>query len=258
MFLTKLKMAVAILLSIGVIGAGSGVVVQGALAKAPPGVAEERETPPQPVAEKPKDSPPQPGAKNASDRKHLVEVPSRREGIVVLIGTEIKEGENLPADRIVTDKIGDEVKKYRRWKEGDRVEEGQLLARLDDRLARDEVAIRIAKLKVAEADYQAVQKTKTEAESRLRTALELFKKGALSGEEVRGAQLTYDRYVSEEISKQQAIEVANREVKQAETLLEMYEIRSPVRGMIKVIYKHKGEAAKNLEPVFQIEIADKS
>jgi hypothetical protein len=32
----------------------------------------------------------------------------------------------------------------------------------------------------------------------------------------------------------------------------MHSIRSPVRGVIKRIYRYTGEAVKNLEPVFEI------
>ena len=43
---------------------------------------------------------------------------------------------------------------------------------------------------------------------------------------------------------------------QAETILSMYEIRSPVSGTLQKIYKHPGEAVKSLETVFRIRIAE--
>ena len=35
--------------------------------------------------------------------------------------------------------------------------------------------------------------------------------------------------------------------------MEMYEVRSPARGVVKAILKSRGEAVKNLETVVQLE-----
>jgi biotin carboxyl carrier protein len=35
--------------------------------------------------------------------------------------------------------------------------------------------------------------------------------------------------------------------------LEMYEVRSPVRGVVKAVLKDRGEAVRNLETLVQIE-----
>ena len=42
----------------------------------------------------------------------------------------------------------------------------------------------------------------------------------------------------------------------AQAIVEMYEIRSPVRGTVKAILKSRGEAVKSLETVVQIQPKD--
>jgi multidrug resistance efflux pump len=141
---------------------------------------------------------------------------------------------------------------------GDKVEKGQLLGRIDDRLARDELASRKLKLTAAEADQQASVKTRDEAEQRYTTLIELNKKlnVAPAFEEVRAAKLTWDRYFFEEIAKKAAVDAAKVDIRQAQTLVDMHEIRSPVRGVIRSINFHPGEAVKNLETVFLLRITD--
>ena len=141
------------------------------------------------------------------------------DGIIRVIGTEIKQGEKVPPERIVTIKIDDEVKKYRRLKKRDTVEEGQLLAQLDDDLARGDVAIQEAKVKTAEADKLAAEKTRDEAKSRYDTQQKLFftKVGgmpATTKEDMTGALLTWNKYIYETISKEEAIKVAKQELAQ--------------------------------------------
>jgi RNA polymerase sigma factor (sigma-70 family) len=240
-FLTKLQVT-AILLVTSMLGAGAGVVTYG-------GAVRQAETTP---AERPA----QPAASSLETYRNWVDVPSQREGVLRLIGTEIKPGEKLAPGQIVTMKTGQETIPYRRLNVGDRVEEGQLLARLDDRLAREELVIRKAKVAAAEADLVAADKTEREAHQRYQTQFDLSKRGTTSQEELRGAKLAWDRYASEAISKKEAVKIAKAEQQQAETTLSMNEIRSPIDGVIQKIYKHPGEAVRNLETVFRIRMAD--
>ena len=63
----------------------------------------------------------------------------------------------------------------------------------------------------------------------------------------KSQQLTWDRYFYEEVSKRSAIKTAQREMNQTETTLKMYEIRSAIPGVVKTIYKNRGDAVKKLE-----------
>jgi WD40 repeat protein len=181
----------------------------------------------------------------------------------------------VPADTVVNGKkLG---KRYRRWREtdtteaakieiikrprtlrllreGDEVKKGQLIALVDPSLEVDEVAIKKAKVDAAIADQQASLKTRDEARERLLTLQKLAQGGStvVSKEDLRGAQLTYDRYYFEEVSKVEGIKLANREFSQALTTLRLHEIRSKTDGVIKTIYRFTGEAVKNQEPVVQV------
>jgi RNA polymerase sigma factor (sigma-70 family) len=240
MFLTKLRTVVTVLVVLGVLGAAVGGLAYRGLAGEPGkpagGAAAAADAP----------CPDEPG--------DVVKVPTRLDGVLVLVGTEIKEGEKVPPGRVVTVKVGGEEKKYRRLRVGDKVEEGQLLARLDDRVARDELAIKGEQVKAAKAEWQATIKTRDEAEQRYRTMERLLKldQKTVSMEDVRAAKLTWDRYFYEEVSKRAVVGMAEAEEKLAQTRLGLYEIRSPARGVITKIYKQAGEGARAYEPVFQV------
>jgi hypothetical protein len=146
---------------------------------------------------------------------------------------------------------------YRRLQEGDEVTEGQLLGMINPSLAVDDLAIKLAKLHAAVADLETARKTRDEAEQRYKTSQYLFAKaGRVESEEnLRGALLTWQRYIYESVSKRQAIAVSAAELKQGLTNLEMHYLRSkvPTPGRIKTIYKNRGDAVKIQDPaVLQI------
>lgn len=183
------------------------------------------------------------------------EVPSQRDGVIWFIGTEVGENEEVPADRVFRTPESRGGKRYRRLMEGDMVKNGQLLAQLDDRLARDELASKKAKIIAAEADYAAADKARDEARTRYDTGVKLFQRKAISEEELRERKLVWDKYTYEAKSKKEAVELARLEANQAQTVVGMHEIRSSIDGVIKTIYKNPGEAVKSApsyEPVFSI------
>lgn len=228
------------------------------------------------------------------------EVPSQRDGLILVIGRELEPGEplppegrrvtehvpfvgievqpseRLPENQLITEKVdgkskcyrpvkegdllkserlrvGKVVKHYYRWREGDHVKKGQLLALVDPSLVTEDFAIRCTRLVSMEAEWQTGLAMHAEAEQRLRTAKQLFSRGAFSLEELRTAQLTLDRYRFEEVSKRQAVGLAQRELSQARTVLAMYEIRSKIDGVILAIARKPGAAVKSLEPVFRLQ-----
>jgi RNA polymerase sigma factor (sigma-70 family) len=181
-----------------------------------------------------------------------VKVAAQREGALAFVGTELKERENVPDDELVIVMVGNDKKKYRRLRVGDRVETNQLLGRIDDRLARDEMVIKEKKLAVAEAELVTSEKTRDEAKQRYDTQVQLHKNKSTSLEEVRGAKLTWDRYMSEVEVKKATVQVTQAELTQARTSVQMHEIRSPIRGVIKAILKNPGEGVQSLETVFVV------
>src|SRR4029077_17287178 len=136
-------------------------------------------------------------------------------------------------------------KTLRRLREGDLVRPGQLLAYLDDQLARDDTAIKQARVVASKADLDAALKSAEEAKNKFDIQQRLWQQGrAASEEEVRTAKLNWDKTVYEAIGKQEAVKLAERELHQAETVLAIHAIRSSTSGIVKTIYKHKGEAIK--------------
>ena len=242
MTLIRLKFVAAVVLSLGLLGLAGGLLSRTAVqaqGPAPVGAQFPVLADKKPVA-----------------AKNKIEVPSQRNGILIVVGTDIKPGDKVPPGQVIKVRIAGEEKQFRRLRVGDRVEEGQLLARLDDRLARDELAIADARIKAKEADLRATEKTVEEARVRLARILKMAAGNLISEEEVRGARLTAARYTEEVASKKEELKIAVLQRKSAATIVQMHEIRSPVTGVVRKIHKQRGEAVKALEPVFQIEIEE--
>lgn len=183
------------------------------------------------------------------------QIPSQRDGVLLLIGTEIKPGEVVPPERIVTVSIGGQEKKFRRLREGDAVEAGQLVALMDDRLTRDDCAIRQAQIALSEADLAATENARDEARERYLAQMKLRSSPtgpATSEEDLGNAKVIWFKHHCEAIAKKEATTLARLELHQTQTLLAMHEVRSAIPGVIKRIYKNPGEAVKSLEPVVEI------
>jgi len=142
-------------------------------------------------------------------------------------------------------------------KEGTTVEPGQTLAHVDAALAIDELSTRLAKLEAAEADRVASGKVRDFYRSQLATREDLFRKGSATREEVSEAKISLDRYAQETITKGEQVKVAARELRQAETVLLLHQVRSRVRGVVTKVYKHPGEGVRDLEAVLQVRLEDK-
>jgi multidrug efflux pump subunit AcrA (membrane-fusion protein) len=194
-----------------------------------------------------------PGAPAAKAK--LVRVPSLQDGILVAVGTLVEEGAPGPTFKA---RVGTSVLEFRRLRVGDKVEEGQMLAQLDDRLARNQVAQAKAKVDLAKAEYEAATALSNESQARLDRLnnLKLRDPRLVSAEEYSAAVLSRDKHKFEMVSKKEQVRVTEVEVVQQQEVLEMYAIRSPVSGVIRVIHKQRGEAVRKYETVFEIEITE--
>src|SRR5687768_11497376 len=76
--------------------------------------------------------------------RDVVEVSAARPGVLSFVGRVGQRGENVPPGEVRTVLVGGVRARYVPLREGDRVEEGQLLGRIDDRLARKEIDAREA------------------------------------------------------------------------------------------------------------------
>jgi RNA polymerase sigma factor (sigma-70 family) len=288
MFLKKLKLAAALLVALGAIVGGGVWLLEHAATAAPPQVppqVKDEPVKPPPAKEerrdlvevasprsdillflgseikvKPGEKPP-PGAFKQEMTYLIMEVPAGEKGPQedwVKINDKwyrpVNKGDEVQPNRV-------KVHRGEKWflpvKEGTAVQEGQLLALIDPSLAVDDVSIALAKLNAAEADRVAAEKTRDEAKKRWERAEMLFRKGSEAIENVQTAQLAYERYVSETVSKTESVKVAAGELKKAQTTLGMHEVRSRVRGVVTKVYKHPGEGVKPLEAVVQVRLDEK-
>ncbi|HKI35243.1 MAG TPA: sigma-70 family RNA polymerase sigma factor [Gemmataceae bacterium] len=142
-------------------------------------------------------------------------------------------------------------------KEGAAVQPGQLVALIDPSLAVDDLSIKLAKLDAAEADRASSERAREDYKERWLRADQLYKQGAGSKEDATAPKLSYDRSVYETISKTEGVKVAAREARMAATILEMYEVRSKVRGVVTKVTRHAGEGARSLDAVVQVRLDEK-
>lgn len=187
------------------------------------------------------------------------DVRALRSGVLALLGAEIKPGEKVPPDQTVTETFGSETKHYRRLREGDTVEAGQLLARVDDRLARRELAIAVSRLQFSEAELRAAHLTKEEADRRVKHMANSVtaSPGSISSDDLANARLTAALSATEERTKEATVSKAKAELEYARTMLATYEIRSPVRGVVRDLLKYTGEAVQAQEPALRLTLPAK-
>lgn len=186
-----------------------------------------------------------------------VKMPSQRDSVLVFIGTEIKEGENVPPERLITVKVGGEPKKFRRLRTGDRVESGQLLAQLDDRLAQDDLTIKESKVRACKADVGVAESAVAEATSRHERGKQLFADKKMSEEELRERRFAAEKFRFDLAGRKEAVIQAEIELRQAKTLLELYQVRSLTAGIIMAIHKRPGEAVRTFETVVELQITER-
>jgi multidrug resistance efflux pump len=186
------------------------------------------------------------------------EVPSPLAGVLVLVGTEIRSGEDVPAKDLVTVRIGEEEKRFRRLRVGDRVEQGQLLARLDERPARAEVAGCRLAIKMWEIERLDAEQERDVAKKRLDAFHQALRqaRGCVTWDDIRSIEGSLEIATLEEKAKNSTVRQARLELKSAQLTLSKHEIRSPVSGVIREIYKRPGEGVKAFEPILVIECDD--
>ncbi len=246
MYLTKIRWMTIVVAVLGLLLGGAGVVLQGTKGD---GLQPRAHGSPTVLAM---------ATVPAPEEQNVCEVPARYTGVILVIGREIPKGERAPAGEVIKLKVGEEQRSFRRLKVGDLVAKGQLLGLLDDRLIRDEIAMKDQKIIKALADQSATEKTLAEARERLEILEALKRKGnaIVPDEDVRGARLTKDRFEQELIARKADVELARLDLKTSKTLLEHHEIRSPATGVIKRILKRPGEAVRELEPVVVLEVRE--
>ncbi|MCI0459173.1 MAG: WD40 repeat domain-containing protein [Gemmataceae bacterium] len=184
------------------------------------------------------------------------EISAGRDGILLFVGERVYAEDPLATSALPTASIlyggAPLTMTYRPWKQGDYVEYDQMLALVDPTKAMNELLYKKAKVKAAEANYQAAIATANEAEARMARARRLEK--VLPEEEVSAAVLTHVKYRQEEIAKKEEVRLAEVEELQAVADLRQHEVRNKMRGkgIVGIVYRQLNEGVKNLEPVLQV------
>jgi multidrug resistance efflux pump len=129
---------------------------------------------------------------------------------------------------------------------GDRVARGQVLVQLDDRQAE----------RLHPENVKAAQLLAAQWEKRMTIALQL----CIAREEKDAVILTYHKYRHEAAALREALDLAQACPKEGPTPLEraelavgMHCVRSPFNGIVRAIYKTRGEGVKSFEAILLIE-----
>ncbi len=149
----------------------------------------------------------------------------------------------------------EEKRTFRKLKEQERVEKGDLVAVVNFDLALYELRNKHAKVTAAEADRAASEKTREEAKARLRILDEMQAKtrGSVAPEEYRGAELNVVRYTQEELAKRAQVRAAEIDVTSAMGVVSKHEVRAAISGVVKGITKNRGDSVKaNQDTLLQI------
>ncbi len=166
-----------------------------------------------------------------------------------------RKGERLTPGMV---RVGMVETMFRKLEVGDRVEKGTILALVDPKLALDDLEIKVAKLSAAGAQRRAAEKSRIEAKKRLDDILTALQsnKDAFSKDEQREAEQTWERCTEEEAVKWTALLQADRELNLALSQLRAHEIKGPISGVVKAIYKNRGDAIRKLDRLLQIRNLD--
>jgi len=246
MLIAKMKSVVFVFVTLALVGTGTGAVISGVGETSFPDVEK------RPVLRGRNGSKaPAAGAVAGNQKPMRVEVATQVDGIVQIVGTEVKTGE---PDRLVRLKVGTETRSYETLREGDTVKTGQLLVKLDDRWARNELEIKKARVLIAKAEADIAERILAEAKARHDVAEKVFKRKPplISAEEYREKKLARDRFQTELAAKGAQILVAEAELRSAQMILDMHEVRSPVNGFVRSIFFRPGQAVKALDPLVEV------
>lgn len=136
-------------------------------------------------------------------------------------------------------------------KEGSQVTEGQVIAKVDDRLARIELEAKSAAAHNV-APIDTARAREVEAKAQLDDAEKLYKKRVLPEEEFRVKQAQFDiaKYgVVDAIAAQAQMKI---EEKAAAAQVNIHSVTSPIHGVVVQQVRQQGEAVQALDPIFRV------
>jgi WD40 repeat protein len=195
--------------------------------------------------------------------RHKQDVATLREGKILFIGREIaKPDPSQPASKAIIrivkeEKVIEKVIYYKELNRGDIVKPGELVAKIDPTVTLAEIEGFKAKKVAAEAEWKAADATYKEAEDKVRRFNEAQRLGRgmpFALEEYRSTMLFRDRYRQEVGNKEAAIHLAEAEITKAQAFLDQHDIRNDMvgAGVIKAIYRHRGDTVKAQDQLMQL------
>ncbi len=141
-------------------------------------------------------------------------------------------------------------------KTGDKVKRGQVLAKLDNRLARVEAEIANAQLHNADAELALAQAEVKHADVTLQRVKALLKSRAISEPELAMAEIDLVKARARLDGRRAQALLARLHLKKAELILDMHVIRSPIDGTIARITRRAGEGIAARELFVEIDRAE--
>ena len=136
---------------------------------------------------------------------------------------------------------------------GKQVNQGELLARLDDRQVRTQVDL--LKIKASSRAAELIAKAMyDEANAKVKYAEDANMSGlkAVSDLEHQSYLFQRERFTNEIKKAREDREAAARELEKASLLLDLHQLRSALSGEVIKVYKRQGEAVKQAEPLFRV------
>jgi len=136
--------------------------------------------------------------------------------------------------------------------QGDRVEQGEILARVDEE--NYQIAIRQAEtaVQVMEATLARTRVVETHAQSELVRAQNLVKSGGITDQDLQSAEVAAQEAAAQVALADAQLEQARASLEQAEKRLRDTEIRAPVGGTIEVKHVNTGAYVEMSTPVITI------
>jgi hypothetical protein len=253
---SKTKIGLAALL-LAVIGTSGYLALRGMAIGLTAAAPQDARTP-EGIAPAPKSKSVEPATSPAAGKApdNIVQIPSSVDGQILFVARELRMGEKVPDRDKVTRKVGGDERVYRRLRPGDRIDAERMFAQIDDREVRAVLALREAKRTGAKAEERAAKAAANEGEARYRRALMLRGTGAISEQELGEAMLTKIKLEEEFVARQAAVAVAEIDVFQAQLQVDLYQVRSPVRGVIDSFVRRPGEAVRKFEPILRLRVIE--
>ena len=184
------------------------------------------------------------------------EVPSRLDGYVLFVGTELKEGQTVPPGYEVFTHPRTGVK-YRQLKPGDPVRAGQVVVLMDDTLANAEVVRLDALLRGAKADAKGAEEALPNYRRLEEISKELNKSRSIADFEALQIAARVVQAAAEALTKQAKVQETEGELAKARETLALHTLRAMIDGEVAEVYRQPGEGIKATENILRIENHDK-